>query len=157
MARSRGYLNRPSQGFLAKPWEPDAEGHRWADDPRDDAVPDLIRLMLSRLTVALLALGLASAPLYAAAQAGTSDHGLSARAAQTTHTSHDQSDHHHSGASKPYAAGQFCCHPGCIMAVFPVPANLTQGVPLSEVVPIPPDLTPVPAIPFGIDRPPKRA
>lgn len=121
------------------------------------AVHDLIRLMLSRLTVALLALGLASAPLYAAVRAGTSDHGPSAHAVQTTHTSHGQADHHHSGASKPYVAGQFCCHPGCIMAVFPVPANLAQGVPLSEVVPIPPDLTPVPAMLFGIDRPPKRA
>gem|GEM_PF-3015169 len=118
---------------------------------------DLIRLMLSRLTVALLAFGLASAPLYAAVQAGTFDHGSSAHAVQTTHTSHGQSDHHHSGASKPYAAGQFCCHPGCIMAVFPVPANLAQGVPLSEVVPIPPDLTRVPAVLFGIDRPPKHA
>ncbi|MBJ6128312.1 hypothetical protein [Microvirga splendida] len=76
---------------------------------------------------------------------------------QTAHASPGQPDHHHSGASKPYAAGQFCCHPGCIMAVFPIPANLTQGVPLSEVVPIPPDLTPVPAMLFGIDRPPKRA
>ena len=43
------------------------------------------------------------------------------------------------------------------MAVVPVPANLAQGVPLSEAVPIPPDLTPVPAMPSGIDRPPKRA
>lgn len=118
---------------------------------------DLIRFTLRRLTVALVAIGLASAPLYAAVQAGTSDHGPSAHAVQATHASHGQSDHHHSGASKPYAAGQFCCHPGCIMAVVPVPANLSQGVPLSEVVPIPPDLTPVPAMPFGIDRPPKRS
>ncbi|MBD2746086.1 hypothetical protein IC232_05160 [Microvirga sp. BT688] len=118
---------------------------------------DMIRLMLSRLTVALLALGLASAPLYAAVQAGTSDYVPSSHAVQTAHASHGQADHHHSGASKPYAAGQFCCHPGCIMAVFPVPANLAHGVPLSEVVPIPPDLTPMPAMLFGIDRPPKHA
>ncbi|MBA1158844.1 hypothetical protein [Microvirga mediterraneensis] len=117
---------------------------------------DLIRSVLSRLTVALLAIGLASAPLYAAVQAKVPEHGSSAHAGQATHASQAQSDHHYSGASKSYAAGQFCCHPGCIMAVVPVPANLAQGVPLSEAVPIPPDLTPVPAMLSGIDRPPKR-
>jgi hypothetical protein len=121
-------------------------------------VQDLIRFVLSRLTVVLLAIGLASAPLHVAVQAGASDHhGASTHAAQATHASHGQPDYHHGGASKPFAAGQSCCHPGCIMAVVPVPANLAQGVPLSEVVPIPPDLTPVPAMLFGIDRPPKRA
>jgi hypothetical protein len=120
-------------------------------------VHDLIRFVLIRLTVALVAIGLASAPLHAAVQAGTFDHGLAADAVQTAHASHGQPDHHYGGASKPHAAGQFCCHPGCIMAVVPVPANLAQGVPLSKVVPILPDLMPVPAIPFGIDRPPKRA
>ena len=117
---------------------------------------DLIRLVLSRLTVALVAIGLASAPLYAAVRAAAADHGPSIHAVQTTHASHGQPDHH-GGTSKPHEAGQFCCHPGCIMAVVPVPSNLAQGVPLSEAVPIPPDLTPVPAMPSGIDRPPKRA
>jgi hypothetical protein len=120
-------------------------------------VHDLIRFVLSRLTVALVALGLASAPLYAAVQAQASDHSPSTYAVQIPHASQDQPDHHHSGASKSYAAGQFCCHPGCIMAVVPVPANLAQGLALSEVVPIPPDLTPVVALPFGLDRPPKRS
>jgi hypothetical protein len=119
-------------------------------------VHDLISLVLSRLTVAFLALGLASAPLYAAVQARTLDHGPCAHAVQDAHSSHGQSDHHHAGASKPHAAGQFCCHPGCIMAVVPVPANLNQGMPLSEMVPIPPNLIPVVALPFGLDRPPKR-
>jgi hypothetical protein len=112
--------------------------------------------MLSRLTVALLAFGLASAPLYAAVQPRTFDHGPSAHAVQDADPSHGQSDHHHAGASKPHASGQFCCHPGCIMAVVPVPANLNQGMPLSEMVPIPPDLTPVVALSSGLDRPPKR-
>jgi hypothetical protein len=120
-------------------------------------VHDLIRFVLSRLTVALLALGLASAPLHAAVQARTSDHGASTHVVETTPASHGQTDHHHGSASKPYAAGQFCCHPGCIMAVVPVPANLARGVLLSEAVPIPPDLTPVPTMLSGIDRPPKRA
>ena len=117
---------------------------------------DLIRFVLSRLTVALVAIGLASAPLYAAVRAEASDHGASTHAAGTTHVSLDQSDHHHSGTSKPHEAGQFCCHPGCIMAVVPVPMNLAQGMPLSEVVPIPPDLTPMLAMRSGIERPPKR-
>jgi hypothetical protein len=156
MARSRGDFNRPSQRFVAKPREPDAEGRRWIHGPKDDAVHDLIRFVLSRLTVAVLAIGLASAPLYAAVQAKVPVHGPSVHVVETTHAPHGQPDHHHSGASKPYAAGQFCCHPGCIMAVVPVSTNLAQGVPLSEVVPIPPDVTPVPAMLFGIDRPPKR-
>jgi len=120
-------------------------------------VLDLIRFVLSRLTVALVAIGLASAPLYAAVRAEASDHGASTHAAGTTHVSRGQPDQHHGGTSKPHEAGQFCCHPGCIMAVVPIPSNLAQGVPLSETVPIPPDLTPVPAMPSGIDRPPKRA
>ena len=117
---------------------------------------DLIRHVLSRLMVALVAIGLASAPLYAAVQVAAADHGPSVHAVQTTYASHGQPDHH-GGASKSHAAGQFCCHPGCIMAVVPVPANLAQDVPLSEAVPIPPDLTPVPARPSGIDHPPKPA
>jgi hypothetical protein len=120
-------------------------------------VHDLIRFVLSRLTVALVAIGLASAPLYAAVRTAAADHGPSVHALQTTHATHGQPDHHHGGTSKPHEAGQFCCHPGCIMAVVPVPSNLAQGVPLSEEVPIPPDLTPVPAMQSGIDRPPKRA
>jgi hypothetical protein len=120
-------------------------------------VHDLIRFVLSRLTVALVAIGLASAPLYAAVRAEASDHGASTHAVGTTHASLGQPDHHHGGTSKPHAAGQFCCHPGCIMAVVPILSNLAQGVPLSEAVPIPPDLTPVPAMQSGIDRPPKRA
>ena len=118
---------------------------------------DLIRFVLSRLTVALVAIGLASAPLYAAVRAGTSDHGASTHTAGPTHASLGQLDHHDGGPSKPHEAGQFCCHPGCIMAVVPVPSNLAQSVPMSEAVPIPRDLTPVPAMPSGIDRPPKRA
>lgn len=117
---------------------------------------DLIRFVLSRLTVALVAIGLASAPLYAAVQANAPVHGPSAYGVESTHASHGQPDHH-GGVSKSHAARQFCCHPGCIMAVVPVPANLAQDVPLSEVVPIPPDLTPVPAMPSGIDHPPKPA
>lgn len=118
---------------------------------------DQISLVLSRLTVALVALGLASAPLYAAVQARTFDHSPSAPVVQDAHSPHGQSDHHHAGASKPHASGQFCCHPGCIMAVVPVPANLNQGMPLSKMVPIPADLTPVVALSSGLDRPPKRA
>jgi len=118
-------------------------------------VHDLIRLMLSRLTVALVAIGLASAPLYAAVQAAAAAPGL--HTVQAMHASHGQPEHRHDGASKPHAAGQFCCHPGCIMAVIPVPTNVAQCVPFSEAVPIPPDLTPVAATPSGVDRPPKHA
>jgi hypothetical protein len=119
-------------------------------------VHDLIRFVLSRLTVALVAIGLASAPLYAAVKERTPGRGLSVHVVETTHASDEQPDHHHGSASTPYAMGQFCCHPGCIMAVVPVPMNLAQGMPLSEVVPIPPDQTPVPAVRSGIERPPKR-
>ncbi|WP_162820492.1 hypothetical protein [Microvirga calopogonii] len=117
---------------------------------------DLIRFVLSRLTVALVAIALASAPLYAAVRAEANDHGASTHAVGTTYASLGQPDHHHGSTSKPHEAGQFCCHPGCIMAVVPVLSNLAQGVPLSEAVPIPPDLTPVPDVPSGIGRPPKR-
>jgi hypothetical protein len=137
--------------------ELDAEGHRWGHDPEDDAVHDLIHFVLSRLTVALMALGLASAPLSAAALEPGPDPGPSIHGVQAAHASDAQPDHRHEGASKPHAAGQICCHPGCIMAVVPVLTSATQGLPLSEAVPIPPDLTPAAAMPLGIDRPPKRA
>ena len=117
----------------------------------------LIRYVLSRLVVALVAIGLVSAPLHAAAQAAVPGPDISVHEVQAKQAVNGHSDHRHSNPSKAHAAGQFCCHPGCIMAVIPVPTNMAQGVPLSEAVPIPPDLTPVPAMLFGIDRPPKRA
>jgi hypothetical protein len=121
-------------------------------------VHDLIDFVLNRLTVALVALGLASAPLSAAVRAQGPDpspsiiHGV-----QAMHASDVEPEHRHEGTSKPHAARQLCCHPGCIMAVVPALASPTFGLPLSEVVPIPPDLMPVVARSSGIDRPPKRA
>jgi hypothetical protein len=113
--------------------------------------------MFRYLMVVMVAVGLASAPLYAVAQAAESTAMMKADHGQTRLTAHGATDHDHASPGKVHAIGQTCCHPGCIMAVVPVFAGTTQASPLSEVVPIPPDLTPVPAIPFGIDRPPKRA
>jgi hypothetical protein len=123
-------------------------------------VDDLIRFVLSRWIVALVAIGLASAPLHAAARPLDAGYGVSDQAeeaVQALQGTHGQSDRHHGTPSRSDAPGQSCCHHGCIMAVLPALGSAAHALPLSESVPVPPDLTPVPSMPSGIDRPPKRA
>jgi hypothetical protein len=120
----------------------------------------LIRFVLSRWIVALVAIGLASAPLHAAARLLDAGSGVSAHAREATqvlHEIHGQPDRHHGTPSRSDVPGQACCHPGCIMAVLPALGGAAHALPLSESVPIPPDLTPIPSMPSGIERPPKHA
>jgi hypothetical protein len=113
--------------------------------------------MLRFLLVVTVALGLASAPLHAVAQAADGlgfsqlHHGPMAKVSQTS------LDHDHAAPAQPYAMGQSCCHPGCVMAVVPGFANLATN-PLPWVtIPIPGDPGVTPIAPSGLDRPPKRA
>jgi hypothetical protein len=126
--------------------------------PKDHAVDALIRFVLSHWIVALVAIGLTSAPLHAAARMPDADSGGSIQAAeamQALHGIHGQLDHHHGTLPQSHALGQSCCHPGCILAVVGTFADTLHALPLSKVVPIPADLTRVPTIAYGIDRPPK--
>jgi hypothetical protein len=123
-------------------------------------VDDLIRFVFSRWIVALVAIGLASAPLHAAARmldAGSGFSGHTEEATQVLHETHSQPDRNHGTPSRSDAPGQSCCHPGCIMAVLPALGSAAHALPLSESVPVPPDLTPIPFMPSGIERPPKHA
>jgi hypothetical protein len=123
-------------------------------------VDDLIRFVLSRWIVALVAIGLASAPLHAAARMLDAGFGVFGQAVEATHALqgiHGQPNQHHGAASPSDALGQACCHPGCIMAVLPALGSAAHALPLSKPVPVPPDLTPIPSVPSGIDRPPKHA
>jgi hypothetical protein len=123
-------------------------------------VDDLIRFVLSRWIVALVAIGLASAPLHAAARLPDAGSGVSGHATEATQAlqgTHGQPDRHHGTPSRSDARGQSCCHPGCIMAVLPALGIGAHALPLSESVPIPPDRTPIPSMPTGIERPPKHA
>jgi hypothetical protein len=107
--------------------------------------------------VAMLALGIASAPLYAVAQAGDvpaeeqSHHGHMARVTQTS------PDHDHLSPAKTHAMGQTCCHPGCIMAVVPGNASLATAPVQWTTLAIPRDRGVIPVTPPGLDRPPKFA
>jgi hypothetical protein len=103
--------------------------------------------MVRCLLIVTVALGLASAPLYAVAQPY---HG------HMTQVSQGSPAHDHASPAKPHAMGQTCCHPGCIMAVVPAFASLAP-VPLPwATIPIPGDPGVTPIAPLGPDRPPKQ-
>jgi hypothetical protein len=75
---------------------------------QDRAVDDLIRFVLSRWIVALVAIGLASAPLHAAARMLDADSRVSGHATEATqalHEIHGQPDRHHSAPSGPTLRG----------------------------------------------------
>lgn len=114
----------------------------------------LIRSVLCRLMIALVAISLASAPLHATVGPAP---GMFVGEVQTTQTGQSQPDYRYGIPSKSHAAGQGCCHLGCIMAVLPPLTGAMHALPLSEIVPILPDLMPVAAMRSGIDHPPKRA
>jgi len=118
-----------------------------------------LRFMLRLLTVVLLALGIASAPLYAVAQAADGPAGM-------------QADHGHMDKAGPISAardhvspdrahtvdmGCCCCHRGCVMAVVPGFASLSTAAMPSVAVPIPRERGSVRLIPSGLERPPKLA
>jgi len=116
-----------------------------------------LRLILRFLTVAMLAFGLASAPLYAVAKAADAPavaqlhHGPMAQVGQGS------PDHDHAAPTKHHAMGQSCCHPGCTMAVVPGFASLaTSPMPWTTLA-IPGDRGAVPIPPQCLDRPPKHA
>ncbi len=115
------------------------------------------RFVLHCLTVAMLALGIASTPLYAVARA---EDGTTAAQAHEGHTARivpGTLDHNHVSPAKPHSVGQTCCHPGCIMAVVPGSATLATVLLPWVVVSIPHDPRGSPAAPSRIDRPPKYA
>lgn len=113
------------------------------------------RFLLHCLTVAMLALGLASAPLSAAARAADDPAEVQSHHAQRFDLAQDIMDHEHASSAKPHAMGQTCCHPGCIMAVVPAFASLpTAPMPWTTLA-IPRDRRAVSMAPQGLDRPPK--
>ncbi|WP_162820711.1 hypothetical protein [Microvirga calopogonii] len=113
--------------------------------------------MLHCLTVAMLALGIASAPLYAGARAGDVPAGVPSHHSHLAQVARSTPGHGHVSPVKPHAMGQTCCHPGCIMAVVPGFATLTTDLLPWVMVPIPRDPRGSPTAPSGIDRPPKHA
>jgi hypothetical protein len=116
-----------------------------------------IRLMLRCLLVVTVALGLASAPLYAAAQAERAPSVTKHQHEHLTKVGQRSPDHDHASPAKPHAMDQSCCHPGCIMAVVPGFSSLTIALLPWVTVPIPRDRGVVPVASSGPERPPKRA
>ncbi|MCG7392935.1 hypothetical protein MHY87_08470 [Microvirga sp. ACRRW] len=113
------------------------------------------RFMLRLLTVAMLAVGLASAPLYAAAQAASGPMVVQPHHGHKTQVGQASSDHDHMTAGKIHTLGQSCCHPGCVMAVVPGFASLATAPMPWTTLAIPRDRGTVPITPSGLDRPPK--
>lgn len=126
-------------------------------DLKDGAVDSLTRFVLSRLMIALIAIGLVSAPQHAIVPTAGTAPGMFAREAQMTQAVQSQPDHQYGIPSKSHATELICCYSACVMAVVPALAGALQALPLSEIIPILPDLIPVAAMASGIDRPPKRA
>ena len=116
-----------------------------------------IRLMLRCLLVVTVALGLASAPLYAVAQPSPHAIGKAAHHGGTDTIAADLPDHDHASPARPHAMGLTCCHPGCIMALLPAVASVATVTLPWVVIPIPRDPRAIPNTPSGIDRPPKSA
>jgi len=115
------------------------------------------RFMLHCLTVAMLAFGIASAPLYAVAPAGDVPAGVQSHHKRMDQVAQGSPDHDHVSPVKPHAMGQTCCHSGCIMAVVPAFASLTPAPLPWTILAIPGDQGAVSIPPLGLDRPPKPA
>lgn len=115
-----------------------------------------VRFILHLLTVAMLAFGLASVPLYAVAQAADAP-AVAQPHHKDTQIGKGSSDHDHAAPAKPHAMGQSCCHPGCVMAVVPGFASLVTAPMQWAALAIPGDRGAVPIPPQGLDRPPKLA
>ncbi len=117
----------------------------------------LLRFMLSRLLVAMVALGLASTMWHGVALAASHAPAMRAYATHVghEHEAHGQADHKHPAPGKTQTAAQTCCHPACTMAVIPFPTGPMLEVPLSAPLRVTGDSLPVPERPSGPDRPPK--
>lgn len=116
-----------------------------------------VRFMLHLLTVAMLALGIASAPLCAVARAEDETTAVQAHHGHMAKVAEGAPDHDHVSPTKPHAMGRACCHPGCIMAVVPAFVSLTVAPVPWTTLTIPRDQGIIPADPSGIDRQPKHA
>jgi hypothetical protein len=115
------------------------------------------RFMLHCLTVAMLALGIASAPLYAVAQAEDGTTAVQAHHEHMAQVAQGTPDHDHISRAKSHAMAPTCCHPGCIMAVIPAVTGLTVSPVPWTTLTIPRDRGAIPVTPPGLDRPPKLA
>jgi hypothetical protein len=115
------------------------------------------RLILRCLMVAMLAAGLASAPLYAVAQAAGAPAAFQSHHGHMAQVGQGSADHDHAAPAKHHAMAQSCCHPGCIMAVVPGFASLATAPMPWTILAIPGDRGAVPIPPQGLDRPPKLA
>ncbi len=115
------------------------------------------RFMIHCLTIAMLVLGIASAPLYAVAQAGDVPAGVQSHHGQMAKVIQISPEHDRLSPAKTHAMGQTCCHPGCIMAVVPGFANLATAMMPWTTLAIPRDRGGIPVTPPGLDRPPKFA
>ncbi|MBM6595366.1 hypothetical protein [Microvirga pudoricolor] len=117
----------------------------------------LLRFMLRRLLVAMVALGLASTTWHGVALAASYAPAIQADATHVGHQhgAHKQADQKPSAPGKSHSAAQNCCHPACTMAVIPFPSGPMQEFPLSAPLRVTGDPMPVPESPSGLDRPPK--
>lgn len=131
-------------------------GIRFHHDPKDGAVA-WTRFMLHCLTVAMLSLGVATAPLYAVAQSEDGTTAVQAHCGHMARVAQGTPDHDHVSPAKPHAMGQTSCHPGCVMAVVPAFAGLTTAPAPWTTLAISRDRGIIPVDPSGIDRPPKHA
>jgi hypothetical protein len=114
----------------------------------------LFRIVLSRWIIALVALGLVSAPLHAGARVQDA---TSAHHSAPQEINHGIPGHHHSSPAEGHAAGKACCQTACVMALLTVPCGTVLPVMPAVTVALPPDLMPPATEPPGIDRPPKRS
>ena len=115
------------------------------------------RFLLHCLTVAMLALGIASAPLYAVAQPADAPSVAEHHHEHMTMVGQGSPRSRSCLPAKPHAMVRTCCHPGCIMAVVPGFASLTTALLPWVAIPIPRDQVVVSVASSGPDRPPKLA
>ncbi|MFC1458307.1 hypothetical protein ACETIH_16700 [Microvirga arabica] len=123
----------------------------------DGAVANLLRLVLTRLLIAMIAIAPASASWHGAAQAAVQDPAWHSDVMQGGHKQavHRRPDHKHFAPAKAHGAGQICCHPACTMAAAPSPGVPAQAFLLSAPLRVAPDRIPLPRFSSGLDRPPK--
>ena len=119
----------------------------------------LPRSVLIRWIIALVALGLVSAPLHAGAMLQA--HGISTSRfaspqspGEAAIVGSEHAGHQHAPPIK-HASGKFCCQAACVMALPLIPCNTGPHVVPSVKMPMQPDPIPPAPSPFGIDRPPK--
>jgi hypothetical protein len=119
-------------------------------------VDGLLRLVLSRLMVALAVFGLAGMPLHAATRT-PEPIPIQGFDRATAAVAGGHADHEHGTRPKGHASGRSCCHPACSIALIQVPAAGTGHTVPADPLRISWEPVPSPVAPPGIDRPPKHS